>query len=142
MSKKSLMILSTLFMSILASACSGATSGSVRSASQSCLNLGGSGSCEGRIGRLNGTYGIDIGDEGISSSDLILVELSVTVELGTVRVFLEGADGDVTSAEVKPGSAVHISGFAQGEFDGFEINFEALGESAEGLTYNFNYTIH
>ena len=142
MSRKSLTILWVILLSFLASACSGGTSGSVRNASQSCLNQGGAGSCDGRIGRLSGTYGIDIEDEGISPSDLILVELNVTVDVGTVRVFFEGADGDVTSAEVNPGLPLQIAGFAQGEFDGFEIGFEALGESAEGLTYSLNYAIH
>jgi hypothetical protein len=141
MSRKYLTILSVILFSYLASACAGGTSGSVRSTSQSCTNLGGTGSCDGRIGKLSGTYGIDIEDEGISPSDLIQVELNVTVEVGTVRVFFEGADGELTSAEVNPGLPMQIAGNVIGEFDGFEIGFEALGEPAEGITYSLSYAI-
>lgn len=141
MSRKSLTILCVILLPLLSSACSGGTSGSVRNASQSCRTLGGSGSCDGHLGRLSGTYGIDVEDEGISPSDLILVEINVSVELGSVRVSLKGTDGDETSTEVNPGVSQQISGFAQGEFEGFEIVLEALSESVEGLTYSLSYAI-
>jgi hypothetical protein len=131
-----------LFLAILLlSACSGGTSGSVRNSSQTCTALGGNGSCEGRFGRLSGTYGIDIEDEGIGPSDLVLVEVTASVEVGSLRVFLEGPEGETNSIEVNPGTPVQLVGYAQGEFDGFEIGFQALGEFAEGVNYSLRYVI-
>ncbi len=139
MSKKTITRLSLSILVLILSACEGATSGSVRNSSQSCRAGGGSGGCEGRIGRLSGTYGIDVEDEGISPGDTILLEVGVSVETGNLRVFFEDPDGQVTSVEVAPGMPGQLTGYVQGEFDGFGIGFQALSESAEGINYSLEY---
>ena len=139
--KRSLTLSCLILFSILLSGCAGGTSGSVRNASQSCLTKGGSGNCEGRLGRLSGTSGIDIKDEGISPTDAILVEINVSVETGTLNVFFEGPDGDTTIMEVGPGNPLRLSGLIQGEFDGFGIGFQASSEFVEGVTYSLYYAI-
>lgn len=130
----------SLFTLVL-SACAGGTSGSVRNSSQTCRTLGGSGSCEGRLGRLSGTYGIDIEDEGISPGDKVRVDLVISVEAGSVRVSINDPDEGISSVDVNPGVAVQLTGFTQGEFDGFEVGFQALSEFAEGVTYSLSYAI-
>jgi hypothetical protein len=129
-----------IFLLVL-SACAGGTSGSVRNSSQTCRALGGSGGCDGRLGRLSGTYGIDIEDEGISPGDQVWVELVVSVETGSVRVSIEDPGGGINSVSIDPGVPVQLTGFTQGEFDGFEVGFQALDEFAEGITYSLTYAI-
>jgi hypothetical protein len=131
----------SLSLLVLLSACAGGTSGSVRNSSQTCRALGGSGGCDGRIGRLSGTYGIDIEDEGISPGDQVWVELVISVEVGSVRVSIEDPDGGVNSVDVDPSAPVQLTGSTQGEFDGFGFGFQALDEFAEGITYSLTYAI-
>jgi hypothetical protein len=140
MKSKILAILCFSILLLMMSACEGGTSGSVRNSSLTCRNLSGHGDCDGRIGRLSGTYSIDIEDDGISPSDQVWVELSVSVDAGSMRVFMEKPDGEETSVEIDPGGPANITGVTQGEFDGFEIGFQSLGEYAEGITYTLSYS--
>ncbi len=126
---------------MMLSACEGATSGSVRNSSQTCHNLGGYGDCEGRMGRLSGTYSIDIEDEGISPGDDVIVELSLSVEVGSVIASMQDRDGQETSVLVEPGVPGNLTGVVGGDFDGFEVVFRAPGESAEGINYALRYFI-
>lgn len=139
MLKKTITLLSLSILLLLLSACEGATSGSVRNSSQSCRTGGGRGSCEGRMGRLSGTYGIDVEDDSISPGDTIMLDVSVSVETGNLRVFFEDPDGQVMSVEVAPGVPGQLSGYVEGEFDGFGIGFQALSESVEGVGYSLEY---
>lgn len=125
---------------LLSSGCAGGTSGSVLNSSQSCHNLGGYGDCEGRIGRLSGTYSIEIEDEGISPGDEVVVEITLAVEGGAALVTLPGLEGGDTTVEANPGP-VNLTGIVGGDFDGFEFTLQALGEYAEGITYSIRYFI-
>jgi hypothetical protein len=71
----------------------------------------------------------------------VFVEVITSVEVGSLRVFLEGPEGETNSVEVNPGAPVQLVGYAQGEFDGFEVGFQALGEFAEGVEYSLRYAI-
>jgi hypothetical protein len=124
---------------VLLAACAGGTSGSIVSSSQSCKTGGGSGSCSGRIGKLTGTYGMDIEDEGIFSGDEVEVEITLSIEVGLVDVSVEDPGGKSYSIEVEPGSEATLLGVSTGEFDGFEITFHAVDGAAQGLSYELIY---
>jgi hypothetical protein len=128
-------------ISLLLSGCEGATSGSVRSSSQSCHTLGGFGDCEGRIGRLTGSTNIAVEDEGISPGDDVVVELMLTVVEGTLEVTLLGVDGGQSLMQVTPGNPANVNGVLGGDFDSFEIGFRALGDYVEGIEYSLRYYI-
>ena len=139
MNRKTIPFFLICTFALVLSACEGATSGSVRNSSQTCHNLGGYGDCEGRIGKLSGTYSIDIEDEGISPGDELVVELVVSLEAGSLRASLQSPDGSETVVDVDPGGPASVTGLVQGEFDGFEISFRALSDSAEGISYSLRY---
>lgn len=141
MKRKSIAILGICLFVLILSACEGATSGSVRNSSQTCHNLGGYGDCEGQIGKLSGTYSIDIEDEGISPSDEVVVELSISLELGSVQASILNPEGEDISVEIEPGIPANITGITQGDFDGFEFSIRAISESAEGINYALRYFI-
>ena len=141
MNRRMLTTITLCILLSLLSACEGGTSGSVRNASQSCSTAGGYGDCQGRLGRLSGTYGIDIEDEGISPGDTVRVVLTIAVESGSIRAYMEDPEGMETSVEVNPGMPATVTGFTQGDFDGFEFKLQALGEYAEGLEYSLQYSI-
>lgn len=124
---------------VLLVGCAGGTSGSIVGSSQSCKTGGGSGSCSGRIGKLTGTYGMDIEDEGIFSGDPVDVELTLSIEVGLVDVSVEDPGGKSYSIEVEPGSEATLLGVSKGEFDGFQITFHAVDGPAEGLSYELIY---
>jgi hypothetical protein len=138
---KIIALVAIFIFALMLSACEGATSGSVRNSSQTCHNLGGYGDCEGHIGKLSGTYSIEIEDEGISPGDEVVVEISISSEVGPLQASFLNLDGEETSVEADPGVPANITGTTQGDFDGFEISIRALGESAEGITYSIRYFI-
>lgn len=141
MKNKTITILIACLALLLFSGCEGATSGSVISSSQSCHNLGGYGDCEGRIGRLSGSYSIDVEDEGISPGDEIVVELTISVEEGSLVVTLPGVDGADTTIEVGSGETASGTGILGGDFDGFEFNLRAPGDPVSGIGYSLRYFI-
>jgi hypothetical protein len=102
---------------------------------------GNGGECEGKIGKLSGTYGIDIDDENIFSMDVIDVEIEISVESGSVKVSVEGPDGEVSSSQAAPNQPATLIGTAEGDFDGFEVVFEALDEDARNIKYIISYRI-
>jgi hypothetical protein len=124
-----------LILSVLA--CEGGTSGSVMNSSETCRISGNRGECEGKFGILSGTFGKDIEDESISSMDVIDVEARITVESGSVKVSVEGPSGEVSSVQVTPNQPATLVGVAEGDFESFEVTFEAL----EGEAVNIRYTI-
>jgi hypothetical protein len=134
-------ILSLVVIFVAVLACEGGTSGSVMNTSQTCEIIGNRGECQGKLGKLSGTYGKDIEDEGISSFDVIDVELSVTVESGSVKVSIQGPDNEISSAQAGPNQPATLVGVAEGDFDGFEIQFEALDGEAVNVRYNLVYQI-
>jgi hypothetical protein len=128
----------TVMLTCLA-ACAGGTSGSIVGGRENCRINGGVGFCEGRFNRLNGTYGKDIEDDFIFGGDEVAVTVEAAVESGTVRISVESPSSEVTSIEVSPGSPGTLIGIAEGEFDGFEVTFEAVGGEATGVEYRIDY---
>ena len=130
-----------LLLTALLASCAGGTSGSVLGSRESCRIGAGSGSCEGTFSTLKGTYGKDIEDEAIFSGDAIDVEVQTSVETGPVRISVESPSGEVTFIEISSGNSDTLIGVASGEFDGFEVVFEALEGEATGITYQITYQV-
>lgn len=130
-----------LLLTALLASCAGGTSGSVLGSRESCRINAGSGSCEGTFSTLKGTYGKDIEDEAIFSGDAIDVEVQSSVESGPVRISVESPSGEVTFIEILSGNSGTLIGVASGEFDGFEVVFEALDGEATGITYQITYQV-
>lgn len=141
MNKPAMPLLGFSLLAALALACAGGTSGVVVDSSERCTQSGGSGECEGTFGKLNGSYGKDIEDEDVFSGDRVEVEVQVEVERGVVVVSVQDPDGRVLSAQAEPGKLATLTGVAEGEFDGFEVKFEALGGEAEGVKYKITYRL-
>jgi hypothetical protein len=131
--------LACVFMAVLA--CEGGASGSVTNSSQTCQSIGNVVGCEGKFGKLRGTYSLEIEDDEISSADLIDVEARVSVESGTVKVSLQGSGGEVSSVQASPDRAATLVGVAEGDFGAFKITFEALEDEAITVRYNISYQI-
>ena len=131
--------LAVVFMAVLA--CEGATSGSVTNSSQTCQSTGNRGGCEGKFGKLRGTYSLEIEDDEISSFDLIDVEARVSVESGSVKVSMQGSGDEVSSAQASPNQPTTLVGVVEGEFGSFKLTFEALDEEAVTVRYNISYEI-
>jgi len=129
-----------LFTALLTS-CAGGTSGSVFGSRESCRSSAGSGTCEGTFNKLKGTYGKDIEDESVFSGDAIDVEVRASVESGPIRISMESPEGEVTFIEISSGDSGTLLGVASGEFDGFEVVFEALEEEATEITYQITYQV-
>ena len=130
-----------LLLTALLTSCAGGTSGSVLGSKESCFINAGSGICEGTFSTLKGTYGKDIEDEAIFSGDAIDVEVQASVESGPVRISVESPSGEVTFIEISSGNSGSLIGVASGEFDGFEVVFEALEGEATGVTYQITYQV-
>jgi len=130
-----------LLLTALLASCAGGTSGSVLGSRESCRINAGSGSCEGTFSTLKGTYGKDIDDEAIFSGDAIDVEVQSSVESGPVRISVESPSGEVTFIEILSGNSGTLIGVASGEFDGFEVVFEALDGDATGIIYQITYQV-
>ncbi len=130
-----------LLLTALLASCAGGTSGSVLGSRESCRINAGSGSCEGTFSTLKGTYGKDIEDEAIFSGDAIDVEVQSSVESGPVRISVESPSGEVTFIEILSGNSGTLIGVASGEFDGFEVVFEALDGEATGIIYQITYQV-
>jgi hypothetical protein len=131
--------LSLILVVLMVAACTGGTSGSILNSSQNCKTGGGTGSCTGRIGKLNGTYGMNIEDGDIFSGDPVEIEITVSVESGLVEVSVEDPDGKRYSIQVEPGDQATLLGVSTGGFDGFEITFQAVDGQAQNLSYDLIY---
>jgi len=130
-----------LLLTTLLASCAGGTSGSVLGSRESCFINAGSGICEGTFSTLKGTYGKDIEDEAIFSGDAIDVEVQTSVESGPVRISVQSPSGEATFIEISSGNSGTLIGVASGEFDGFEVVFEALNGEATGITYQITYQV-
>lgn len=132
-------VASLLFALIILAACAGGTSGNVVGGRESCRINGGVGYCEGKFNRLNGTYDKDIEDEFIFGGDHVDVTIEASVETGIVRISVEAPNGSIASIDITPDSPGTLIGIAEGEFDGFEVTFEALEGEATGVEYRIDY---
>jgi hypothetical protein len=137
--RNSSVLLWLLVASVVLTACAGGTSGSIVGGRENCRINGGVGYCEGRFNRLNGTYGKDIEDDFIFGGDQVEVTVDASVESGTVRISVEAPNGSVASLDVTPDSPGTLVGIAEGQFDGFEVTFEAIGTEATGIEYRIDY---
>jgi len=131
------LVLVMLILSALACQSTGSTVGS----RQTCRNANGSGQCEGSWKELSGTVTENIENDRISSFDTIPVEITVSVESGTVRVSCKDPDGETRSAQASPGSPATLSADCEGDFDEIEVTFEALDGDATGVSYTINYRV-
>lgn len=132
-------LLALLALLVLGTACEGGTSGSVSGSRQRCTESMGSGQCSGSFKTLSGTYSVDVESEYIS--DGVPVEVLASVETGALKVWIKTPEGGVKSVDVPAGGSATLTGVADGEWDDFAIYFEAVGEKAEGVTYEFSYEI-
>ncbi|MDF1499016.1 MAG: hypothetical protein P1P76_00880 [Anaerolineales bacterium] len=124
---------------VLLSACGGSTSGSIVGARERCRINGGVGFCEGRFRTLNGTYHKDVEDDLIFGGDSVEVTVEASVEKGTLRISIESPGGDLTSIDITPETPGTLIGVAEGEFDGFEVVFQAIDGEATGVEYRIDY---
>jgi hypothetical protein len=141
MSRRVGLVLAMVLVLVLSAACEGGTSGSVSGSSERCSQKMGAGTCSGKWKRLRGTYTKNVESDYISSGEAIAVEVQVSVEEGTVRVYIEDPDGGVTSVDVAPGSTGTLVGFAKGDFDEFDVKFEAVDGEATGVSWEIAYQI-
>jgi hypothetical protein len=141
MMRKAFLCLITIALALSALGCdeggkSGSASGKRLSCSSSSLS---GGKCRGRFKKLSGTVTahIEVSRSAIHSVD---AEVTANVEEGPVRVYLVAPDGTETSGEARPGSPATISGPARGHIDEFWVYFEAMDDTASGVSFEVNYT--
>jgi hypothetical protein len=122
---------------VLGAACEGGTSGSVTGSRQSCKQVNRSGRCSGSFKSLKGTYSVEIEDEAMPES--VPVEVQASVTTGALKVWIKTPEGGEQSVDVPAGGSATLQGVADGEWDDFSVYFEAVGEQAEGVTYEITY---
>jgi hypothetical protein len=141
MMRQALLCLIAVALVISALGCSSeGQSGSATGKRLSCSgNSLSGGKCKGRIKKLSGTVTADI-EVSRSAIQSVDAEVTANVEEGPVRVYLVAPDGTETSAEARPGSPATVSGPARGHIDEFWVYFEALDDTASGISFEVSYT--
>ncbi len=134
------LVLVVLLVAVLACE-SSSSSGSAVGGSQSCNRSGNTGTCAGTFSTLSGTYTKKFEAQYARTNDEVPVEISVTVEQGTVRVSVKAPDGTVATADATPGSPASLSGISTGNNDEFPVTFEAVGGDVTGVSYSINYEV-
>ncbi|NPV74769.1 MAG: hypothetical protein HPY59_00180 [Anaerolineae bacterium] len=112
---------------------SGGTTGSVSGSSMNC----GFDACEGRFSSLKGTFSEEFEKE--TSEDNIPVSVSVSVEKGAVRFWVEDSNNNQTVGTASPGTPASIQGLAEVSFDEFKVYFEASEGEAAGVRFMVEY---
>ena len=97
MKKKQFLLLLTTLLLLTATACSGGTGGSVSGTRQSCQSSGGSGTCEGGINKLSGTFSHKVESGFYRKGDGVQVEANFAIQSGRMKASLEAPDGTVTT---------------------------------------------
>ena len=126
---------------VLAVAACGGTGGSVSGASERCTRDGSAGRCEGAFASLAGTYDKIIEAEGCHTNVAVMVEVTVSVAAGTVKVKTTGPDGVDYIAEALPGSPAALTGAAAGCTNEFHVIFAAAEGEATGVEYAIQYEV-
>ena len=121
-------------------ACS-SSSGSAVGSGESCDRNGNAGTCKGSYSKLSGAYSKTVKADLVHANDAVPVDITFSVESGTVRISAKAPDGTVTSAEATPGTPATLSGNATGALGQFTVTFEAVGGDATGVTYTIAYQI-
>jgi hypothetical protein len=133
----------TIFVILLVmlTACGEGVGGSVIGASEKCSYKAQEGFCEGKYNKVSGTYSKSF--EHGDLPDSVIVEAVVSVEEGLVLLSIESPNGEITQAEATPDKNALLLGIAkvEGSMDdrGFEVIFEAVGDSATGVHYDIRY---
>jgi hypothetical protein len=117
------------------------SSGSAVGSGESCDRNGNAGTCKGSYSKLSGAYSKTVKADPVHANDAVPVDITVSVESGTVRVSAKAPDGTVASAEANPGTPATLSGNATGALGQFTVTFEAVGGDATGVTYTIAYQI-
>ncbi len=115
------------------------TSGSAVGGSESCNRTGNSGTCTGSFSKVSGTFAKTVKVDRIHVNDAVPVDVTVSVEGGTLRASVKSPDGTLASAEATPGNPAKFSGTATGGLDQFTVTFEAVGGEATGVAYTIAY---
>jgi len=129
---------------LMATACSGGTSGSVSGTSQSCQASGGTGTCEVEINKLSGTVTHRVPADFYREGDPVSVEVDITVQSGEMKLTIESPDGFLNSIEVSPGTTNKLTGIAV--VDSFmdevyiPLTLETLNGDAEGITLKISFS--
>lgn len=136
--KKLLAAFLIFLLALSIAGCEGGTSGSVSGSSQSCSTDSSGGTCQGKFNKLSGTYSEDIPMS--QTANAVQVDVTASVDEGSVRVYLVDPDGEQKSAIAKPNAPASVSGLADGFIDTFRVYFEAVDGSAKGVTYNLTFS--
>jgi len=136
---KSSILLALLAILVLCTACEGGTSGSVSGSRQRCSSGFREGQCSGSFKTLKGTYSLDVENDSVVSS--AEVEVQASVESGPIKVWIKTPDDETKSVDIPAGGSGSLRGTAKGEWDGFRVYFEAVEDTAEGVTYELTYQV-
>ncbi len=129
-----------LLLGALVVGMAGCTSGAVSGSSRSCSSSARNGSCEGVYATLNGTHSEEI--KNLRSTDRsATVNILLTVDQGSVRVYTVAPDGTEPSATAAPGQAAMLSGQARASARAFRVYFDAGDQPASGVRYTVEYTV-
>lgn len=140
MKKASLTLIFLLSLFLLAGC---ESTGSASGKSASCRSSGASGSCTVTIRSMEGTISHAIENNSFRSNhDQAEVSAVVSVETGSIEVYLADGDGNETRVAVQEGQTAEIKGMA--DISGtnprrFRIYFDALDGSAENIRAEVNY---
>ncbi len=112
---------------------SGGTSGSVSGSQINCASF----NCEGSYSKLKGTISEEF--EKNTGDDDIPVGVTVSVESGTVKFWMEDSSKNQTAGTASLGTPGSIQGLAAVSFDEFKVYFEASDGEANGVNFTVNY---
>ncbi len=116
------------------------TSGSVSGSSVRCSSSARNGSCEGTYATLSGTHSQEI--KNLRRTDRsATVNVHVTVDAGSVRVYTVAPDGTEPSATAAPGQPATLSGQARASAKAFRVYFAAGEQPASGVRYTVEYSV-
>jgi hypothetical protein len=137
MKKQLFFVIAVLLLGSIA--CGGGTSGFVGGSHRSCEFNGGIVTCTGLVYKLIDSHDMKIDANYFRKGESVIVEGTIAVEIGRVKITLTGSDGTVTTANAAPDSPatfeslVTVESFIDDIY--IPITFEALDEEASGLSY-------
>ncbi|MBN2046988.1 MAG: hypothetical protein JW750_04010 [Anaerolineaceae bacterium] len=117
----------------------GVSGSAIGGSERSSHNMQG-GKAEGSYKKIKGTYPASY-ELSIVNNDMVFVDLTASVETGTLHVYLKGPDGQITEMTLAAGETGSINGVAEVAFnEEFRIYYEAVDGEAEGISYSMSYT--
>jgi hypothetical protein len=139
MNRRAWVVLTLATILIVVTACEGGTSGSVMGSRQRCSSKVDSGQCTGGFKKLSGTYVVEVENDRIFLDTPVRVEVQVSVESGSLKVWVESPGDEITSVDVAPGAPATLVGVAEGRGEGFDVYLKAVQDQAEGVSYEIIY---